>query len=188
VSGTIIYSSNNTVGSSMAPRRFVNRKTRRETLWLGFATGTTTLAAASTASLIGSLNASALALRPFTVVRVRGFWHVRSDQTSALEAWGCSIGYSVVTDQAIAIGVTAVPTPEADKGSSKFFVHESMYGVLGFITGVGTQEIGNSAKYDSKAMRKVELGSDIAITLEVPAAGASSASVICGARMLIKLH
>ncbi len=44
---------------------------RRETIWLGTAQ-TSSGFAATTVAILNSLNAAALALRPFTVVRVRG--------------------------------------------------------------------------------------------------------------------
>ncbi len=162
--------------------------TRRESLWIGVPAVDVTLAAAGSALLIGTLNAAALALRPFTIVRVRGFWHVRLDQTAALEDWGASLGYSVVSDQAAAVGVTAVPLPEDDLGSDMFFVHEFNYGTFGFISGVGAQEIGVGRSYDSKAMRKLDDGQDLAITVQVPAAGPQSATILHAARILVKLH
>ncbi len=63
---------------------FVRRggRMRRETLWLDIATSEITLSGAPTAVLANSLAASALALRPFTVVRTRGFMHIRSDQVA----------------------------------------------------------------------------------------------------------
>ncbi len=51
----------------------------RESLWFNALELTTTLAAASTAVLVGTLSAAALALRPFTVVRTRGNITVHSD-------------------------------------------------------------------------------------------------------------
>jgi len=146
------------------------------------------LAAASNASFMNSLNAAALALRPFTVVRSRGFLHVKSDQTGALEDWNVALGYSIVSDQASAIGITALPTPDTDRGSDLFFVFEDLAGSFVFVSGVGFDSEGGIFKdWDSKAMRKVEEGQDLVITSE---AGAISAglTITHGARILIKLH
>jgi len=160
---------------------------RRETVWLTIPYQATSIGAASTAVLAGTLNAAGLALRPFTIVRVRGFFHVRSDQNAAEETWGMSMGYSVVSDQASAIGVTAVPTPEADRDSDLFFVYESVVGWQGISSGTSAGELGIGKEFDSKAMRKVEQGQDVAIAVETPAV--VSAGVITeSARMLIKLH
>ncbi len=173
-------------------RRFIGTRgnrggPRRETEWASLAVDVDTITAPSTAVLVGSLNAAALALRPFTVVRVRGFWFVSDDQEAVTENWGCSMGWAVVSDQASAIGVTAVPTPETDKGSDLWFVYEEMYGRFHLDTAVGHGEIGSHGKFDSKAMRKVNGDQDIIVALETPAV-IQGALVLMGARFLLKLH
>ena len=52
---------------------------RRETLWIGDTLIETTIATGTTAVLLSTLNAAALALRPFTVVRTRGAVNISSD-------------------------------------------------------------------------------------------------------------
>ncbi len=160
---------------------------RRETLWIPAPAADTTLGAASTAAIIGSFSAAALALRPFTIVRTRGFLHIRSDQTAATENWGASYGLAVVSDQAVAIGVTAVPTPETDKGSDLWFVYESIYGQFTLGSQVAFTEVGYFKDFDSRAMRKVEDGQDLIIAIETPSIS-GSARVMDTLRMLIKLH
>jgi len=66
---------------------FIQRagRMRRETVWLFDTSGVIGLAAGANPVLVGSLNASALALRPFTIVRSRGFVYVGSDQEAADE-------------------------------------------------------------------------------------------------------
>jgi len=158
---------------------------RRESLWLVNPFTTVTLASTNAVAMIASLNAAALALRPFTIVRTRGMAYVSSDQVAASEIYSVSMGYAVVSDQAVAIGVTAVPTPDTDRGSDLFFVFEDFFGRFEFITGTGTQERGFSRGYDSKAMRKVEQGQDLAQTIECPS---TSGIYSEAARILIKLH
>ncbi len=59
--------------------------------------------------------------------------------------------------------------------------------MFGFISGTGAREIGIWKDYDSRAMRKVEDGQDIAVVVE--ASGISlGVSVVNVSRMLIKLH
>jgi len=157
----------------------------RETLWLFIDTVEATLSGAPTAVLANSLNATALALRPFTIVRTRGVMHVRSDQTAASQNYGVDVGYAVVSDQAVAIGVTAVPTPLTDKGSDLFFVYEMLFGAYQFSDATGILQRGEFMKYDSKAMRKVNDDSDLVVTFENEINGAA---IIHSARMLIKLH
>ena len=160
---------------------------RRESLWLFFPTSEVNLAAASTAVLGFSLNAAALALRPFTIVRTRLTWHTRSDQSAATELWGTSLGMCVVSDQASAIGVTAVPTPITDQGSDLFFVYEENYGAMLVSTVVGFTDVGRRVEVDSKAMRRVNDDEDMVVTFENTAFTPSGANII-GGRILIKLH
>ncbi len=58
---------------------------RRESIWIGFAPTETTITGGTGAVLTHVLNAAALALTPFTVVRIRGEMYVRSDQTANSE-------------------------------------------------------------------------------------------------------
>ncbi len=163
---------------------------RRETIWFQGGYTSNTLASASSAVLSGILNAAALALRPFTVVRTRGVYFVKSDQTGATEAYESSMGMAVVSDQAAAIGVTAVPTPETDRASDAWFVYESIADQFLFISGVGVQggNVGRQLQFDSKAMRKVEDGFTIAVVQENSALQASGTTQVLGFRQLIKLH
>jgi len=69
---------------------------RRESLWLAYTTQINTIAL-GTAVLLDSLNAAALALRPFTVVRSRGFLFIASDQISGAENQAVNYGMTVVT-------------------------------------------------------------------------------------------
>ncbi len=158
---------------------------RRETAWFNVPFIQTVLASTNAVSLVSSLNAAGLALRPFTVVRTRLTWHVRSDQDAADETYGASQGWAVVSDQAVAIGVTAVPTPDTDQGSDLWYVLEQMFGQVSVTTDIGRFEAGQSAKIDSKAMRKVDVGQDIVQVLECPV---NSATVMTMGRFLVKLH
>ena len=161
---------------------------RRETLWVGLSIGRTVVAAAQTAAIITSANAALQALRPYTIVRTRGLLHLVSDQEAASEFQEIGYGHCVVSDQALAIGVTAVPTPDTDVGSDLWYVYQSMSNLFRFLSGVGVigQE-GQWVNFDSKAMRKVEDGE---IDISVVETGATSAgvSLTSAFRQLIKLH
>ncbi len=169
-------------------RVFRGGKSRRETMWIGVATTENTLGGAPTAVLANSLNAAALALRPFTIVRVRGMIYVRSDQTAANQTYGVSLGYAVVSAQAEAIGITALPTPLTDHGSDLFFVYEQLFGGMQIGSGAGTGvpvHIGAFKDFDSRAMRKVNDDQDLVVVQENEIAGLV---VTHSARLLIKLH
>ncbi len=156
---------------------------RRETNWF-FGTFATTSLAASSASIITSLNAVALALRPFTVVRSRGMLMLESDQTAADERSRVQYGAAVVSDQSVAIGVTAVPTPVTDDGSDLWYIFESI--AHSFIAAAGRGPIYSQMTFDSKAMRKVEEGQDI---ITVAEQGAAVGCILTNyVRTLIKLH
>ncbi len=173
----------------MARRTFVRGgRARRQTQWGFIGATSTTLAAASSATLVASLNSAGLALRPFTVVRSIIEIGIKSDQSAAGETQVAAVGMAVVSDQAVAVGITAVPTPASDAGSDLWFAHQWLLNDFSFISGVGVDErMQKRYTIDSKAMRKVEEGSDFVLVAENDAISAGSIIVMAG-RFLIKLH
>ncbi len=164
------------------------RSQRRETAWISVPDVAASLGAGISV-LTGSLNAAALALRPFTIVRVRGWIHCRSDQVAANENVAASWGYAVVSDQASAIGVTAVPTPITDRGSDLFFVYESMFTRFQVSSAVGwSGDFGIQRQFESKAMRKVNEDEDVVLTVENSALSGDGIVTSDGGRILLKLH
>ena len=134
------------------------------------------------------MNAAALALRPFTIVRTRFQIMVTSDQVIASEDQGGALGMAVVSDQATAIGVSAVPTPITDMGSDLWFVHQQYHTAFTLVSGVGFDgRSGQVVDIDSKAMRKVDIGQDVVIVAEsdTPSSGYD---FTVGGRMLIKVN
>ena len=160
---------------------------RRETQWQGVQETNTILASASSAVLINSPSATLLALRPFTVVRTRGFLHVASDQVAASELYHGALGCCVVSDQAVAIGVTAVPTPITDRQSDLWFTYEELGGQFVFGSATSFMEQGVFRTYDSKAMRKVDEGDQPIFVIESSTLG-GGVEVLHAGRQLIKLH
>ena len=156
----------------------------RETLWLFIGSTDTTLTAAG-GSIIVALNAAALALRPFTIVRTHFEVAVRSDQAAAIETQAVGVGFAVVNDQALSVGVTAVPTPVSESGSSLWFLHRFIFADESNLT-----DRTRSARFveiDSKVMRKVDLGQDLLGVVELDTtAGSGGAIVSVAGRMLIK--
>ncbi len=160
---------------------------RRQSTWFTFSAGHTTLAGAGTSVLIASLNAAALALRPFTIVRTHLELIIASDQTGAAERQAAAFGLAVVSDQASAVGVSAVPTPSTEADSDLWFAHQWMFNEFLFISGVGVDpNAGRRYTIDSKAMRKVDQGSDMVFVVENVLAGGSV--VGSAGRILVKLH
>ncbi len=158
----------------------------RSTLWASTPTTTISIGSPGLALLAFSLNAAALALTPFTVIRHRLFWYTRSDVLTGGEVWGGAIAGAVVSLQASAIGITAVPTPITDQGSDLFYFYAQQFGRFG---GTAVEEVGARKDIDSKAMRKVDDDQDLIITMETAAVTESASMVsVIGGRFLIKLH
>ena len=178
-------------------RVFTNRKSgfirrdgvmRRESVWFFITQNQLSIPTATTAVLLQGFNAAALALRPFTIVRTRVNLLLTSDQLAATEDQEIGYAMSIVTDQAAAIGVTAVPTPMTDQGSDQFFVYELLYNSFQFADSTGFDaSVGRERIVDSKAMRKVKESDDLALTVET-SAQSEGIVLVSGGRMLVKLH
>ena len=92
----------------------------------------------------------------------------------------------MVSDQAVAIGVTAVPTPITDQGSDLWYFYDQVFGRFG---GTAVEEVGVNRIIDSKAMRKIDEGQDLIMVFETPGSAMSVSHVsVIGGRFLIKLH
>ena len=161
---------------------------RRETVWVGSADESVTTALTGGAVVFDQqLTAGILALRSFTVIRTRGWVAVWSDQAAAFEVPFGGLGMAVVSDQAAAIGVTAVPTPITDEGSDLWFQYQHFI-CSGAGQAASQSNSGQIFPFDSKAMRKVEDGQDIVVTLENAAAAGIGLLYVVKFRMLLKLH
>ena len=155
---------------------------RRETTWFQFVPVTTNLATGGADAIVFALNAAALALRPFTIVRTHFELALASDQAAAIEHQICGVGIAVVSDQAVAVGVTAVPNPVTHMGSNLWLMHQLLYGDESALTDRTRSE--TRVSVDSKAMRKVEVGQDIVVVVEN--GGSSGLNITVGGRLLIK--
>ncbi len=160
----------------------------RSMVWIGWI-GPTSKAAipAASAVLQTVLNASALALRPFTIVRTRLTLWANTDQAAANEEPQLAYGMTVVKDQASTIGITALPDPVTDTDEG-WFVYESMVPALQLATGVGIQApAGVERIVDSKAQRKVGPNDDV-VSVWANSSAADGAVVLVMGRFLVKLH
>jgi len=159
------------------------RPTKRQMVWFGIDIDPTALPADGTI-LLGSLTASALLFRPFTVVRTHLLIHVQSDQEVASETYIGALGMIVSSDQAT--GAT-LPVPIANVDAD-FFLWEPWIGAFNLVSGVGyTEPTGYVSKVDSKAMRKVGPNQDIRVMAESASPTAGQIVSVLG-RMLVKLH
>ena len=157
---------------------------RRLTSWFQFQTAAVQMTTEG-GTLIFSLNAAALALRPFTVVRTRFEIQLGSDQAAAVEQQVAALGIAVVSDQAAAIGVTAIPTPVTDMASDLWFVHQLAFGDESALTDRTCSS--TRMTIDSKAMRKVDIGQDIVVVGEMDNVQ-NGVVLTVGGRMLVKVN
>ena len=165
---------------------FVRSGAKRKSLWLQFAPTEVTIVTTG-ATLVFSLNAAALATLPFTVVRSRFAVHIRSDQVAAAETQQLGVGLAVVSVQASAVGITAVPTPITDLSSDMFFWIDLLFDDNVVDSSPLTRTKGAYFQVDSKAMRKVGVGQDIVLVMEGAAQNDGLVATV-GGRMLVKLH
>ncbi len=171
----------------MAGKRFV-RTAKRLSSWFQFVP-TTTAFSAGGGTILFQLNAAALALRPFTIVRTRFLLGMQTDQIAASEDQVGALGMAVVSDQASAVGVTAVPTPLTDMASDLWFVHQLMYGALLRADGTGIDAGAMlTTEVDSKAMRKVDIGQDMVIVGELSSGASAGFTLTVGGRILVKVN
>ncbi len=162
---------------------------KRLTEWQGIVGGPTavTSLAAATSTLVFVNTAGELAKRPYTIVRTRGRLWVRSDQSTGTEAPFGALGMAVINDQAITIGITAIPKPVSDAEFDQWFVWEPWAASVRFGSSVGFSEEFLSYEIDSKAMRKVEEGESLVVVMENQAAS-HGAQFILQFRQLVKLN
>ena len=160
---------------------------RRETLWTPLAPVTTNISASQT-NLVYTASAAENALRPYTVVRTHLFLAITTDQLSVGEMQQMAIGFAVVSDQASAIGITAVPTPITDLASDAWYLHQFLVSEFLLATAVGFQQVDTQQiNVDSKAMRKVEDGFDNIVTVETTSSS-DGLLIFTAGRQLLKLH
>ena len=169
-------------------RRHVGSSQRRSTSWLPIPAQASTFSTTG-GIILASLDAGELAKRPFTIIRVHLEVLVITDQLAADESQAFAVGMCVVSDQAQAIGVTAVPTPDTDLGSDLWFLHQFMFRDFAFGSAVGFDSGAQSRSIESKAMRKVNDDQDVLLVGELVANAAGTGFVVLiGGRVLIKEH
>jgi len=173
----------------MARRHIVTRSgARRETLWFFTSIVRATLTA-NGGTLLTSLNAAALALRPFTIVRTHQTIHIKSDQVAASEVQIGAWAALVVSEAASAAGVASVPTPISEGDSDLFFAYQAMVNEFTLATAVGIDaDAGTQYVLDSKAMRRVNGDQDVITVAEVDASTGDGMVITTFGRMLVKLH
>ncbi len=141
---------------------------RRKTFWIQLGGATTEVSlSAGTTLLHATLNAAALALRPFTVVRSIGSFWVSSDQVAATEFPFGAIGTLIADDRAVAAGVASVARPYSELADSDWFMNLPFATKTRFVTAAGFDAPAyQQYMYDQRGQRKVTIGNDIAFVVE----------------------
>lgn len=140
--------------------------------------------AANTVLLDSSLSAVGLAKVPFTITRTVGLLSVRSDQATAIEFPFGAFGMMVVTESALAIGVTAIPDPTVQPDNDGWHVYQpwAAGGEASTNAGFPVAEY----TFDSRAQRKVEEGSTL-VAMIANANTDDGCSYVLSYRVLVKL-
>ena len=140
-----------------------------------------------TASGTSILGTGAIATEPITVVRTRGFISFQlTASAAALDGYNIAYGVGVVTADAFAIGVTAVPNPFDDIEWAGWLVHGMT--ALHSVTATVDENDMLLIEFDSKAQRKVGVNEVVFLAIQVGETGTAVMSARGASRMLIKLH
>ena len=144
-------------------QRFRNQQRRAPNRsWAGAFEATTTVVAAGAKSLMGSFALSNTNIDE-TILRVVGVLSVASDQAAAAEQQAGAWGMILVTDAALAIGITVIPGPISDSSDDGWFVYQPFWQTTGLL-GPGISSI--QYPFDSRAKRVVNEGTSMAIVAE----------------------
>ena len=160
------------------------RGTRRLTEWASFQMSSAyTSLAAATAVIFASFTSG----DPETIIRVVGELNVQSDQAAGSERPFGAIGLCVVSDQAFAIGVSAMPTPATDPESDLWLMHCFWHvSVAEAGTVASLSNISQSVDLSSKAARKVNADQTVVLIME-NVSGTHGCEFDIGMRLLSKL-
>ena len=169
----------------MARTRTFRRGPRRPVDWSASASLTAyTTIAASTVQLLETF---VPIVGGETVVRTRGMVSIGSDQDGANETQAGAFGICVVTAQAAALGITAIPDPITDGAWGGWFVHQYFANRFRFLDSTGTGWITTQQfEIDSKAMRKVD--EEERVVVVVTNAAAQGMVIWNSERFLTKVH
>ena len=148
----------------MRPRQSI----RRATFWGRSPADTAPVALAAATSIFDSSFVTNVDL---TVVRIRGYIAVSTDQNVAGENVLGAVGFAVVSEEAASVGVGSLPTPYTDQDSGLWLSHRywSQRFQHSSDTGWSNQGFSNFS-FDSKAMRKMQPSTRLVIVVENGAA------------------
>jgi len=106
------------------------------------------------------------ALKSLTVTRMRGLVGVQLDTTGVDERILLSMGIIVVSQDAGAVGITALPKPQSD-GNAPWVWHGHAWCTSLSEAGVSTNGMYHRVEIDSKAMRKMKSSEQLVFVAEI---------------------
>ncbi len=125
-----------------------------------------------------------------TVIRTRGFFRAILGAAGAIgDGFFGAVGFGITTDEAIAIGITALPTPLSNEAWDGWFYHRyfDVRAVTATIAdGVNAAAAAVEFEIDSKAMRKLPLGMTMFAVTQVVESGTAVLEVQGSSRVLVK--
>ena len=166
-------------------RSVVTRAPRRKTVWIGTATASAVTVGAGASVVHSSFVPSALSMLAPTVVRVRGDLLVHPVAFGVDANWSGAYGLCLVSDEALAIGETAIPRAFDDDDWSGWLVHGYFTGHLEFQSSTSELVMPQVQVIDSKSMRKVGVNESLVWMFENNSSVSVRASL--QARVLVKL-
>ena len=171
----------------MARRSFGFRSgPRRLTEWGARDFATDAIALAANTFVLDSVgNAAFLAALPLTIVRSVGLLSVSSDQNAAVETVIGSMGMLIASEKAVGLGAASLQDPVTDASSDSWFQYQAFAADGSASTNVGRRMY--HFPFDSRAQRKVEEGSQLAI-LVANASATAGLEYVLNFRFLVKLH
>ena len=180
-------------------RSLVRTGSRRKTSWgAGPKTGTAGLPVviAATGVQLGGVTSVPTA-DGTTLVRLRGEMLIRLLTASSLDdGFFGAVGVGIFTDAALAVGVTAVQSPITDEFWDGWLWHRYFTCISGGVVGTGAATADNQqgstgmalrVEVDSKAMRKIAVGTALAVVYESTEQGGATLSWAFNSRTLSKL-
>ena len=134
--------------------------------WDGFFNITPVVIPAASKVLLGSISLNNPGIDE-TILRTVGNLAVASDQSAASEVQIGAFGMIVVSDDALAVGITAIPGPVSGVGEDGWFLFVPINQRFLFGSAIGMNlDYGHVYDYDSRAKRKVEDGRVVALVAE----------------------
>ena len=144
----------------------VRRRSGSNKSWDGFFTPSPVVIPAASKVLLGSIMLNNPGIDE-TVLRTVGTLGVASDQSAASEVQIGAFGMIVVSDDALAVGITAIPGPVTGVGEDGWFLFASINQRFLFGSAIGMNpDYGHVYNFDSRAKRKIEDGRVVVLVAE----------------------